>query len=127
MRFMTLVKSCETMKPLPQAFMDEIAKHSEEARKAGTLIQTGGLAPSAMGACVRASAGNLTVTDGPFAETKEVLGGYAVHEVKSKEEAIEQAKWFLRLFLKYLPDWEGEIEVRQMFGSEDCGSEGDPR
>lgn len=119
MRFMTLVKACETGEPLPKEFMEEMAKHREEAIKAGTLIQTGGLAPSALGARVRASGGKLTVIDGPYAETKEVVGGYAVLEAKSKEEAIEGAKWLVQLFLKYMPAWEGEVEVRQMFGQED--------
>ena len=119
MRFMTLVKSCETGRPLPKEFMEEMAQHREEAMKAGKLIQTGGLAPSALGASVRISRGSLIVTDGPFAETKEVLGGFAVLEVESKEEAIESARWLVQLFMKYMPDWEGEVEVRQMFGPDD--------
>jgi hypothetical protein len=119
MRFMTMVKSREAAKPLPKAFTEEMAQHSQEAMKAGTLIETGGLLPSALGASVRVSGGKLTVTDGPFAETKEVLGGYAVLEAKSKEEAIEGARWLVQLFLKHIPDWEGEVEVRQMYGPQD--------
>jgi uncharacterized protein YndB with AHSA1/START domain len=119
MRFMTLVKSCESNCRPSQAFMEEMAKHNQEASKAGKLIETGGLFPSAHGASVRLARGTVTVTDGPFAETKEVLGGYAVLDVKSKAEAIESATWLLQLFLKYMPDWEGEIEVRQMFGPQD--------
>jgi hypothetical protein len=62
----------------------------------------------------------VTVTDGPFGETKEVVGGYAQFELKSKEEAIESAVRFMELHKKHWPDWEGETEVRQMFGPEDC-------
>ena len=115
MRFMTIVKSTENAGPPPQALMDAIAKLGEEAARAGTLVEMGGLFPTAMGARVRLSKGQLTVTDGPFTEAKEVVGGYAVHELKSKEEAIEAAVRFMELHKKHWPGWEGETEVRQIF------------
>jgi hypothetical protein len=115
MRFMMIVKSPENAGPPPQALMDAIAKLGEEAARAGTLVETGGLFPTAMGARVRLSKGQLTVTDGPFTEAKEVVGGYAVHELKSKDEAIEAAVRFMELHKKHWPGWEGETEVRQIF------------
>jgi hypothetical protein len=115
MRFMMIVKSPENAGPPPQALMDAIAKLGEEAARAGTLVETGGLFPTAMGARVRLSKGQLTVTDGPFTEAKEVVGGYAVHELKSKDEAIEAAVRFMELHQKHWPGWEGETEVRQIF------------
>jgi len=119
MRFMMIVKHAEKQGPPPKQLMDEIAKLSEEAVKAGTMLGNGGLGPTALGARVRLSGGKVTVTDGPFTEAKEVIGGYAQFELKSKQEAIEGAVRFMELHKKYWPGWEGETEVRQMFGPED--------
>jgi hypothetical protein len=115
MKFMTLVKSAEGSGPPPQGLMAGIAKLGEEAAKAGVLVETGGLMPSVAGAKVRLSKGKLTVTDGPFTEAKEVIGGYAVYDVSSKEEAIEWTKRFMELHRKHWPGWEGETELRQVF------------
>ncbi|MFY9549721.1 MAG: YciI family protein [Thermoanaerobaculia bacterium] len=119
MRFLTMVKSAEKSGPPPQKLMDAIAKLGMEATKAGALKETGGLFPTAMGARVRLSGGKLTVTDGPFAEGKEVVGGYAIYEVKSKEEAIEATKRFMQLHKEHWPGWEGETELRQIFEAPD--------
>jgi hypothetical protein len=99
--------------------MDAIGKLAEDAVKAGTMVASGGLSPTAMSTRVRLSHGQLTTTDGPFTETKEVVGGYAVFEFKSKEEAVESAERFMELHKKHWPGWEGETEVRQIFGPED--------
>jgi len=82
-------------------------------------LGSGGLGPTAQSTRVRVSKGKLTVIDGPFTETKEVVGGYAQFELKSKEEAIEGAIRFMELHRKYWPEWEGETEVRQIFGPAD--------
>src|SRR5258706_15125234 len=119
MRFMMIVKHAEKQGPPPQPLMDAIAKLGEEEAKAGTMLGSGGLGPTAMGARVRLSKGQVTVTDGPFTEAKEVVGGYAQFELKSKEEAVESAVRFMELHKKHWPGWEGETEVRQMFGPED--------
>jgi hypothetical protein len=118
MRFMMIVKSAEKWGYPPKELMEAIAKVGEEAVKAGTMIGTGGLLPTATGARVRLSGGKITVTDGPFTEAKEVVGGYAQFELKSKEEAVEGAVRFMELHKKYWPEWEGETEVREMFGPE---------
>jgi hypothetical protein len=119
MRFMMLVKSSEKSGPPPKELMDAIAKLAEEAVKAGTMVESGGLAPTAMSTRVRLSRGQVTTIDGPFTEAKEVVGGYAVFELKSKQEAIEGAQHFMELHKKHWPGWEGETEIRQMFGPED--------
>jgi hypothetical protein len=119
MRFMMIVKHGEQQGPPPKQLMDAIAKLAEEAAKAGTMLGSGGLGPTALGARVRLSGGQVTVTDGPFTEAKEVVGGYAQFELKSKEEAVKSAISFMELHKKHWPGWEGETEVRQMFGPED--------
>jgi len=113
MRFMMIVKSVEKSGPPPKALMDAVAKLAEEATKAGEMIESGGLASTATGVRVRLSGGKVTVTDGPFAEAKEVFGGYAVFELKTKQEAIEGAVRFMELHKQYWPGWEGETEIRQ--------------
>ena len=119
MRFMMIVKHTEKQGPPPKSLMDAIAKAAEEETKAGTMLGSGGLAPTAHGARVRLSGGKVSVIDGPFTEAKEIIGGYAQFELKSKEEAIESAVQFMELHKKHWPGWEGETEVRQMFGPED--------
>ena len=123
MRFMMIVKSADNSSFPPKPLMDAIAKLSEEAVQAGTMLGSGGLRPTALGARVRLSGGELTVTDGPFTEAKEVVGGYAQFELKSKEEAIEGALRFMELHKEHWPGWEGETEIRQMFGPEDLCSQ----
>jgi hypothetical protein len=119
MRFMMIVKSAERSGFPPKELMEAIGKLSEEAVNAGTMLGSGGLAPTALGTRVRLSGGQLTVIDGPFTEAKEVVGGYAQFELKSKEEAVASAVRFMELHKKHWPGWEGETEVRQMFGPED--------
>jgi hypothetical protein len=119
MKFMMIVKHAEKHGPPPKELMDAIAILSEEETKDGTMLGSGGLGPTAQGARVRLSGGKVTVTDGPFTEAKEVIGGYAQFELKSKKEAIEGAVRFMELHRKHWPSWEGETEVRQMFGPED--------
>src|SRR6266566_8327210 len=95
MKFMMIVKHAEKQGPPPKALMDAIAKLAEEAVKTGTMLGNGGLGPTAQGARVRLSGGRVTVTDGPFTEAKEVIGGYAQFELKSKEEAVKSAVRFM--------------------------------
>src|SRR6202035_5020110 len=116
MRFMMIVKHAEKQGPPPKELMDAIAKAAEEEAKAGTMLGSGGLGPTALGARVRLSGGKVTVTDGPFTEAKEVIGGYAQFELKSKQEAIESAIRFMELHKKHWPGWVGGTEGRQMCG-----------
>jgi hypothetical protein len=106
--------------------MDAIAKLSAEATKGGTMVEMGGLLPSAMGARVRLLGGRLAVCDGPFTETKELIGGYAIFDLASKQEAIDWATRFMALHQEHWPGWEGEAEVRQMYEATDvpaCGQQ----
>ncbi|MCV0370806.1 YciI family protein [Filomicrobium sp.] len=114
MKFLSMVKSAEHQGPPPMALMEAVGGLVEEATKAGIVINVGGLMPSQMGARVRLSNGKLSVTDGPFAEAREVIGGCAMFELKSKEEAIDWAKRLLALHLEHWPEREGECEIRQI-------------
>jgi hypothetical protein len=115
MRFMTLYKpGREVDGPPPEKELAALGQLIEEMTRAGVLIATDGLAPSSQGARVQISDGRLTVTDGPFAETKELIAGYAIIEAKSKHEAIELAKRFLRVM------GEGESEIRLMHQGPNC-------
>jgi hypothetical protein len=109
MRFMMLYKpGKETGAPPSEQEMAGVGQLIEEMAKSGVLLATDGLQPSSKGVRVRISGGKFTVTDGPFTETKELIAGYAIVQVKSKDEAIELAKRFLAVM------GEGESEVRQM-------------
>jgi hypothetical protein len=100
--------------PTPE-HIAEMGRYIEKLSKSGVLLATDGLQHSAKGARVRIADGRFTVTDGPFAEAKEVIGGFAIVQAKSKEEAIELAKDFLAVV------GEGESEVRQMHDAGDFG------
>jgi hypothetical protein len=119
MRFMMLVKSAEHSGPPPKELMDAIAELGERASRTGNMVETGGLAPAAMSTRVRLAQGKITAIDGPFAETRELVGGYAIFEFNSKQEAIESTLHFMELHRKYWPGWEGETEIRQIFTQED--------
>jgi len=118
MRFLMLVKHGENPGPPPKEFLDAMARLGEEAAKSGTMIQSGGLSPIAKSTRVRLSRGQVTAIDGPFTESKEVVGGFAMFELKSTEEALEGALHFMELHKKYWPGWEGETEIRQVLGPE---------
>ena len=119
MRYLTLLKSTQQpTTPPPPELMDAIIRLGEEATRSGTLLDTAGLAPSAAGARVRLAAGELSVMDGPFTETKELIS-YAVYEVQTIQEAVEWASRFLRLHQQLWPGWSGEVDVVKVFGPED--------
>src|SRR5262245_41856439 len=105
MRFMMMVKADPNyeagMPPNPERAA-ATGEHPEEMTKAGVLVQTGGLLPSSKGARVRVSRGSLSVTDGPFPETKELIGGYAIVEAASRDEAIRLGRRFMELHAKII-------------------------
>ena len=117
MKYLTFVRHPESYResPPPAALMEAMGKFVEKTRKDGTLVDTGGLLPSKDGARIRLSKGKITVTDGPFSESKEVIGGWAILETDSKAEAIRIATEFMELHRKYWPEFEGESELRPMF------------
>jgi hypothetical protein len=117
MKYLTFIRHSESYResPPPPALMAAMGKFVERSLKDGTLVDTGGLLPSKDGARVRLANGKLIVTDGPFVETKEIIGGWAILKVDSKGEAIRIATEFMELHRKYWPGFEGESEVRPMF------------
>jgi hypothetical protein len=95
--------------------MEAMGKFVQKSLKDGSLVDTGGLLPSKDGVRVRLADGKITVTDGPFTETKEVIGGWAILQADSKAEAVRIATEFMELHRKYWPEFDGESEVRPMF------------
>jgi hypothetical protein len=125
MRFMMMMKpgpSFEAGVPPDPALIGAIGKLTAEMTQRGILVQTGGLLPSGKGgARVRVGDGKLVVTDGPFAETKELIGGFAVVEVASRDEALTLGRQFMEIHAAVLgPAYEGECEIRQMFDGATC-------
>jgi hypothetical protein len=117
MKFLTFIRSSESYRqsPPPPALMEAMGKFVERSLKEGTLVDTGGLLPSKDGARVRLANGKITVTDGPFSESKEVIGGWAILKAGSKAEALRIATEFMDLHRRYWPGFEGESEVRPIF------------
>ena len=109
MRFLSIYKTAERSTPPTQDEMASMGKLIEEGMKAGWLLATEGCLPTTLGARVRKSAGKVTVTDGPFTESKEVVGGFAILNADSKEQAIAYSKEFLAHM------GTGETEIRQLF------------
>src|SRR5579864_5846103 len=110
MKFLCIYKPAKKEgTPPSQQEMDQMGKLIEDWMKSGVLLATEGCLPSALGARVRQADGKVTVTDGPFTEAKEVVGGFALIQAKSKQEAIQLTKDFLRLA------GDGECEIRQVY------------
>lgn len=122
MKFLlTLKGEARAMQPPPE-LMAAMGKLTEDMTKSGVLVDTGGMAPPSMAAHLHLAKGRIDVTDGPFTEAKEMVGGYAIIRVNSRAEAIEHAKKFLQIHADILgPSYETETEVRQMFEPSDFG------
>jgi len=123
MRFITMVKSAEKLRadPPPKELMEAIGKLAQDA--ADKMVQSGGLMPSEVGARVTLSGnGKITVMDGPFTEAKEVIGGYAIFDLASKQEAIDWSTRMLELHKQHWKGWEGEIEIRQLMDALPCSA-----
>jgi hypothetical protein len=125
MRFMFIVKSDQSVPPTPE-LASAMGKLVDRETKAGRLISQGGLAPLASGAQVRLKGGQLRVIDGPFAEAKEVIGGYAIFEFPGKAEALAAVTEFMQLHRDLMPGWDGVCELRE-FASGDCAESTAPR
>lgn len=119
MRYMMFIKHSEDYKQeeVPAALHEAMGKFIEEKASKGVFIDGAGLKPLIHASRVRLSGGKLTVTDGPFTEAKEVVGGYALCEFKSHQEAVEMAKEFMDLHRIHWPQFEGESEIRPLEGS----------
>jgi len=116
MRFMYIVTSPQQASGPTPALLEAMHKLADREIKAGRMLDNGGLTPVSMGAQVRIADGKLSVIDGPFVEAKEVVGGYAIFELRDKEEAVAMAKEFMQLHLDHMPGWEGTCELRSFAG-----------
>lgn len=117
MKYLTFIRHDESYREAgpPQALMEAMGQFVQKALQDGQLVDTGGLLPSKEGFRIRLSKGTISMTDGPFIETKEVIGGWAIIEAASKPEALRIAREFMELHRKHWPQFEGEAEVRPMY------------
>ena len=124
MKFLSIYKTAERTAPPSQEEMEAMGKLIEEGMKAGWLVGTEGCLPTALGARVRHDNGSVTVTDGPFTESKEVVGGFAILRANSKQEAIELTRRFLQVAGRFAAS--GECELRQVYeaGEGNCPGQG---
>lgn len=114
MPFLSFVRCAEGQGTPPQALIDAVDHHVTESLKNGTIISAGGLAPSSAGVRVQIRGGKVSVIDGPFAESKEVVGGYSVITGMTREEVIRVTREFMQLHVDHWPEWEGECELREL-------------
>lgn len=116
MRYMVIVKMREDVGPAPEALQQAMSQEMAQAFESGVMVDAGGLAPSALGTELRVHGGQLSATDGPFAEAKEVVGGYSIVQAESLEQAAALARRVAELHQQHWPDWAGAIEVRPITG-----------
>jgi hypothetical protein len=114
MRYMMFIKHTEDYRnvEVPAGLYEDMGKFIEETTKSGNFVGGAGLQPTSAGARVRLKDRTITVVDGPFTESKEIVGGYAIMDAKSREEALTLARRFMELHLKHWPAFEGECELR---------------
>ena len=117
MKYLVFIRHAESFREAgpPAALMDAMDRFVQKSLQDGSLVDTGGLLPSKEGFRIRLAQGAISMTDGPFIETKEVIGGWAILNADSKVEALRIAQDFMELHRKYWPQFEGEAEVRPMF------------
>jgi hypothetical protein len=117
MKYLTFIRHAESYRESgpPAALMEAMGKFVQKSLKDGVLADIGGLLPSMDGVRVRLANGKITVTDGPFTESKEVIGGWAILQTDSKAEAVRIATEFMDLHRQFWPGFDGESEVRPMF------------
>lgn len=117
MKYLTFIRHAESYRDTgpPQALMEAMGQFVQKCMQDGSLVDTGGLLPSKEGFRIRLAKGVISTTDGPFIETKEVIGGWAILEAASKAEALRISHEFVRLHRTHWPQFEGEVEVRPMF------------
>jgi len=121
MRYLVFVKMKEDVGDAPAALQEVMGREMGEAFASGSMIDAGGLYPTAQSTEMRLTAGAITTTDGPYAEAKEVVGGYSIIEARSHEEAVQGARRVLEIHQEFWPGWEGSVEVRRIAGPEDAG------
>jgi hypothetical protein len=117
MKYFTFIRHAESYRDAgpPPALLDAMGRFVQKSLQDGSLVDTGGLLPTKDGFRLRLSKGAISMTDGPFSETKEVIGGWAIINADSRDEALRIAREFMELHRKHWPQFEGEAEVRPMF------------
>jgi len=117
MKYLTFIRHAESYREAgpPPPLLEAMGRFVQKCLQNGSLVDTGGLLPSKDGFRVRLANGAISMTDGPFVETKEVIGGWAILETESKAEALRVAREFMELHRTHWPQFEGEAEVRPMF------------
>ena len=118
MKYMTFIRHSESYRESgpPQALMEAMDAFVQRLIREGAFVDGGGLKPSREGVRMQLSKGKLTVLDGPFTETKEIIGGYAILEAPTREAALKISTEFMELHRRHWPEFEGEAEVRPMYG-----------
>ena len=116
MKYLMMIKHEEKYRndEIPPGLMDAMGKLVEEGFKSGKLKETAGLKPTSEAFQVRNKAGKMSITDGPFTEAKEVVGGYAIFELASRQEALDAARDFMELHRVHWPEFDGVCEVRPL-------------
>jgi hypothetical protein len=114
MRYMVFVKMAEDVGDAPAELQEAMGREMGEAFASGSMIDAGGLYPTAQSTQIRLTEGRILTMDGPFTEAKEVAGGYSILEARSEEEAVQGARRVLELHQRYWPGWEGSVEVRRI-------------
>lgn len=117
MKYFTFIRHAESYRDAgpPRALLEAMGRFVQKSLQDGSLVDTGGLLPTRNGFRLRLSKGAISMTDGPFSETKEVIGGWAIIDANSKDEALRIAREFMELHRLHWPEFEGEAEVRPMF------------
>ena len=117
MKYLTFIRHPESYREAgpPRALMEAMRPFVQKCMQDGSLVDTGGLLPSKDGCRIRLAKGVISMTDGPFVETKEVIGGWAILQADTRSEALRIAREFMELHRKHWPEFEGEAEVRPMF------------
>jgi hypothetical protein len=118
-RYMVTVNMREDAGPPPPELVEAMGAAMGEAFASGTMLDAGGLAPTAESSRVRLAEGSISITDGPFTEAKEVVGGYSVIEVRSHAEAVENARRMIQIHHDHWPGWQGWADVRRISGAEE--------
>jgi hypothetical protein len=116
MRYMMFIKHTEDYRndEVPASLYEEMGKFIEEATKNGNFVSGAGLQPTSAGTRVKLKGGKISVIDGPFTESKEIVGGYSIIDAKTHEEALALARRFMELHQKHWPTFEGECEMRPL-------------
>jgi hypothetical protein len=120
MRYLTMVKMAEDVGPPPTALVEVMGAAMRDAFADGSMIDAGGLGGTADSTELTLRAGHLTVSDGPYAEGREVVGGYAITEARSDEEAVEAGRRIIQIHKEHWPGWEGSVEVRRIHDAEEA-------